>query len=76
MSVKTLPAEKYLDSLFEQGIESITSAELPLESDFEYVMSMQIFMECESSLKYAIKLLCGTITQGRYTVPNFIITKK
>lgn len=76
MGIKAVPVEEYVDQLL-VGRSSITSDEIPLDNDFDYVMSVMIAAEydCKSS-SYRLEFLDGRVNRNGYTIPNMQIIKK
>lgn len=75
MGVKTVPTEKYVKQLLGDK-EFITSENIPLANDFDYVMSIMIVAEydCENS-GYRLELQDGSVSKNGYTIPNMRIEK-
>lgn len=76
MSVKTVPTEEYVNQLLgDKGF--ITSDDLPLNDDFDYVMSIMIAAEYNyQNSSYRLELLDGSISRNGYTIPAMKIIKK
>ena len=73
MSVKTVPPEDYVAQLL-AGKDFISSEDIPLSNDFDYVMSIIIVAQydCETS-RYRLELLDGSHSRNGYSIPNMII---
>lgn len=50
----------------------MTTADLPLNSDYDYVMSLILLAEQGES--YEVEVLEGTVSKNGYTVPNLRIS--
>jgi hypothetical protein len=76
MSVKTVPTDEYVAQVLGDR-DFILSDNIPLYSDFDYVMSLMIVAtyDCQRS-KYMLEFLGGNTSKGRYTLPNMKISKK
>lgn len=76
MSVKTIPAEEYVNQLLGDK-DFITSGDIPLHNDFDYVMSIMIAAEYDyQSSSYRLELLDGSVRRNGYTIPAMKISKK
>ena len=76
MSVKTIPANEYVAQLLHDR-DSIHSSEFPMNSDFDYVMSMMITMEYDAKTSpYQLEFLEGQAHIGRYSIPNMIVSRR
>ena len=73
MSVKTVPPEDYVLQLL-AGKDFISSEDIPLSNDFDYVMSIIIVAQydCEMS-RYRLELFDGSHSRNGYSIPNMII---
>jgi len=73
MSVKTVPPEDYVVQLL-AGKDFISSDDIPLSDDFDYVMSFIIVAQydCETS-RYRLEPLDGSHSRNGYSIPNMII---
>lgn len=76
MSVKTVPTEDYVAQILADR-DSISSEDIPLANDFDYVMSIMIVAEydCETS-QYGIEFSDGSISRNGYSIPNMKIHKE
>ena len=73
MSVKTVSPEDYVVQLLaDKGF--ISSEDIPLSNDFDYVMSIMIVAQydCETS-RYRLEFLDGSHSRNGYSIPNMII---
>jgi hypothetical protein len=76
MSVETIPAEEYVMQLL-GGKEFITSEDIPLNDDYDYVMSLMIAAEYDYKKSgYRLEILDGSVERNGYSIPNVRITKK
>ena len=76
MGVKTIPVNEYADKLL-RGRDRVTSGELQIDGDFDYVMLLMLVMEYESKKSsYHLEFGEGQVQIGRYGIPNMIISKK
>jgi len=76
MSVKTIPAEEYVNQLLGDK-DFITSGDIPLNNDFDYVMSIMIAAEYDyQSSSYRLELLDGSVSRNGYKIPAMKISKK
>lgn len=76
MSVKTIPAKKNVSQLLENK-DYITSEDIPLNNDFDYVMSIIIAVEYDHrNSNYRLRLLDGNVCKNGYSIPNMRIEKK
>jgi hypothetical protein len=76
MSVKTIPAEEYVMQLL-GGRGSITSEDIPLNNDSDYVMSLMIAAEYDYKKSgYRLEILDGSVERNGYSIPNIKIMKK
>jgi len=76
MSVKTVPTDEYVAQILGDK-DFILSESIPVDNDFDYVMSLMIVAtyDCQQS-KYLLEFLGGDTPKGRYTLPNMKISKK
>ena len=76
MSVKTIPTDEYVAQILGNR-DFILSENIPLNNDFDYVMSLMIVAtyDCQRS-NYMLEFLSGDTSKGRYTLPNIKIYKK
>jgi len=76
MSISTIPTEKYVEQLLGDR-EFIASDSIPLENDFDYVMSIMIAAEydCKNSVN-RLELLGGSTNKNGYTIPNMRLHRK
>lgn len=63
--------EAYLKRIFAGGKRKLTSADLPLENDDDYVCSIMLSV----SDRHKVEFLDGSITRNGYTIPNMVIKK-
>ena len=76
MSVKTIPVNEYVDKLLRDR-DSISSAEIEIGGDFDYVMLMMVAMEYDSETSpYRLVYSEGQTTTGVYNIPNMVISRK
>lgn len=76
MAVKTVPTEDYARQILGDR-DFITSDDIPMSNDFDYVMSIMIAAEYDYiNSSYRLELLDGNIIRNGYTVPNIRICKK
>lgn len=76
MGVKTIPTEKYVEQLLGDK-DFISSENIPLNNDFDYVMSIMIAAEYDYKQSgYMLELLDGSISKNGYFIPNMRIVKK
>lgn len=76
MGVKTIPTEKYVEQLLGDK-DFISSENIPLNNDFDYVMSIMIAAEYDYKQSgYMLELLDGSISKNGYSIPNMRIVKK
>ncbi len=76
MAVKAVPAEGYVMGLMGDK-EFITSEDLPLNNDFDYVMSILIAAEYDhKKSRYRLDFLDGSVSKNGYTIPLLKFTKK
>jgi hypothetical protein len=76
MGIKTIPAEEYVRQLLGDK-EFITSDDIPLDNDFDFVMTLMITAEYDyQSSNYRLQLLDGSVCRNGYTIPNMQIRKK
>lgn len=76
MGVKTIPTEKYVEQLLGDK-DFISSENIPLNNDFDYVMSIMIAAEYDYKQSgYRLELLDGSISKNGYSIPNMRIVKK
>ncbi|SDN14185.1 hypothetical protein [Acetanaerobacterium elongatum] len=63
--------EAYLKRIFAGGKRKLTSADLPLENDDDFVCSIMLSMcdECE------VQPLEGSISKNGYTIANLVIRR-
>ena len=68
-----IPTPMYIEQLL-RDVDSITSEQLPLENDFDFVMSIKIVVEydCKSS-GYELQLFDGVTSKNGYSIPNMKI---
>jgi len=75
MGVKTIPVNDYVDKLLMER-NCITSAEIEIGGDFDYVMLMMVAMEYNSETSpYCLVFSEGQTTIGKYSVPNMVISR-
>lgn len=75
MSVKTIPAEEYIDRLLSDK-DYITSEDIPLNNDFDYVMSIMIVAKCDyQNSGYRLEFLDGSESRNGYSIPRIRISK-
>lgn len=75
MAVKTVPAEDYVIQLLGDK-DSITSGDIPLNNDFDYVMSIMIAAEYDyQNSSYRLEFLDGSVKRNGYTIPHMKISK-
>lgn len=76
MAVKTVPPEGYVMQILGDK-DYITSDDIPLNNDFDYVMSIMIVAEydCNNS-RYRLDFLDGSINRNGYSIPNMTISKR
>jgi len=76
MSVKTIPVNDYVDRIL-QDRDYVTSGELQIDGDFDYVMLFMLVMEYDSKKSpYYLEFGEGQVEIGRYGVPNMVISRK
>ena len=76
MGVKTIPTEKYVEQLLGDK-DFISSDNIPLNNDFDYVMSIMIAAEYDyQSSSYRLELLDGSVSRNGYKIPAMKISKK
>ncbi len=76
MSVKTIPTAEYVSQLL-KGKEYIMSEDIPLNNDFDYVMSIMIAAEYDhNDSNYRLQLLDGNVYKNGYSIPNMRIERK
>lgn len=76
MSVKTIPVNEYADRIL-QGHDRVSSDELQINGDFDYVMLMMLTMEYDRlKSPYRLEFGEGQTAIGRYEIPNMTISRK
>lgn len=76
MSVQVIPAEKYVEQLL-AGRDFISSEDIPLANDFDYVMSLMIAAEYDyQNSSYTLEFADGDCSKNGYTIPMMKIGKK
>ena len=75
MGVTTIPTPTYIEQLL-RDVDSIASEQLPLETDFDFVMSIKIVAEYDCKISgYEVQLFDGITTKKGYSIPNMKISK-
>lgn len=75
MSVKTIPTEEYIGQLLRDK-DYITSEDIPLYNDFDYVMSIMIAAEYDyQNSSYRLEFLDGNVSRNGYSIPSMRISK-
>ena len=76
MGIKTIPATEYVEKLLGNR-DSITSADFPMENDFDFIMSMMIAAGYDSeNSTYHLEFGAGEVKKNGYTIPNMTISKR
>lgn len=76
MSVKTIPVAEYVDKLL-MSRNRISSGDLQIDGDFDYVMLLMLVMEYDSEKStYRIEFGDGQVKVGGYGIPNMVISRK
>jgi len=76
MSVKTIPVNEYVDILL-RNRDRVSSEELQIDGDFDYIMLMMVTMEYDSRRSpYRLEFGEGMAKIGDYGIPNMIISRK
>ena len=76
MGIKAIPTEEYVRQLLGDK-ELITSEDIPLNNDFDYMMSLMITAEYDyQNSNYRLQLLDGSVCRNGYSIPNMQIRKK
>lgn len=76
MAVKPIPVEEYAAKLLE-GRDSITTAEMPFEGDFDFVMLLMLTASYdENTSTYELELTHETVKRGRYNIPLLTISRR
>jgi len=76
MSVKTMPVNDYVDKLLRDR-DRVTSGELQIDSDLDYVMIIMLVMEYDREKSpYHLEFGEGQVEIGIYGIPNMIISRK
>jgi hypothetical protein len=75
VGAKAIPAEEYVERLL-KGKESITSEEMPFDSEFDYAMTCAITAEQNEESGYKVEFLGGNASKNGYTIPNMRIVKR
>jgi len=76
MSVKTIPVNEYVDRLL-RNQDRVSSGELQIEGDFDYVMLMMLVMEYDSKKSpYRLEFGEGMVRVGKYGIPNMVVSRK
>lgn len=76
MSVEAIPVEEYAERLLE-GRDSISTAEMPFDGDFDYVMLIMLTASYdEDTSPYELELTQATVKRGRYTIPFLTISRR
>lgn len=75
MSVKTIPATDYAEWLL-CNRDHITAADIPMETDFDYVMSIMLAVDYdEGASPYKLTFGEGQIKKNGYSYPNMTISR-
>lgn len=66
----------YMASLFENGKTEVTSEEIPVEDDTEYIMTLlSVINAYKGNRGYHIQLLDGYEQKNVYRIPRFVLIK-
>ncbi len=76
MAVTTIPANDYVDRILADK-DSVCSAELEVEGDFDFVMLMMVAMEYDAATSpYRVEFSEGQVRKGRYHIPKMRISRR
>lgn len=67
----------YVDNLFADGENKISSEKIPVNSDTEFIMLILAILRAnDKGMNYTVQMGGGTILQNGYRIPNMILRKK
>ena len=65
-----------MDSLFENGRTEVTSEEITVEDDIEYIMTLlSVINAYKGNRGYHIQLMDGYVQKNVYRIPRFVLIK-
>lgn len=67
---------QYMDNLFKQGEDSVTSEEIPVTSDEEYILTLlSVISAFRGRKEYGLELMDGYIDKSGYRIPRFVMKR-